>query len=239
MGKLLFVLLIIPVLGISQTKNVISTTRMFPKADKVLEFEKALVAHAQKYHTGDWKWRVYEIQSGPDAGGYQVVEGPVSWDALDGRGDLGTEHTNDWNKTVSIYLTDKVEESFSVYEDSMSTVELANFSDKIVVNHMYPRPGMVVGVNDLVKRLKKVWMDSNENVAVYQSVVSGEPQIVTVTRMKDGLKELADDYRKPMPERYNAAYGDGSWDTFLADYSKCVERRWAELLVYRADLSSK
>ena len=239
MRKFLFVLLIIPVLGISQTKNVISTTRMFPKADKVLDFEKALVAHAQKYHTGDWKWRVYEIQSGPDAGGYQVVEGPASWDALDGRGDLGAEHTTDWNKTVSIYLTDKVEEAFSVYEDSLSTVELGNFSDKIVVNHMYPKPGMVVGVNDLVKRLKKVWMDGNENVAVYQAVVSGEPQVITVTRMKDGLKELADNYRKPMPERYNAAYGAGSWEAFLADYSKYVDRRWSELLVFRPDLSSK
>ena len=239
MRKFLFVLLIIPVLGISQTKNVISTTRMFPKADKVLDFEKALVAHAQKYHTGDWKWRVYEIQSGPDAGGYHIVEGPASWDALDGRGNLGAEHTNDWNKMVSIYLTDKVEESFSVYVDSLSTVALANYSDKIVLNHMYPRPGMIVGVNDLVKRLKKVWTDGNENVAVYQSVVSGEPQIITVTRMKDGLKELGDDYRKPLPERYNAAYGAGSWDTYLADYSKYVESRWSELLVYRADLSSK
>lgn len=239
MRKLLFVLLIIPLLGISQTKNVISTTRMFPKADKVLEFEKALAAHEQKYHTGDWKWRVYEIQSGPDAGGYHIVEGPATWEALDGRGDLGAEHTKDWNQTVSIYLTDKVQESFSVYVDSLSTVALGNYSDKIVINHMYPKPGMLGGVNDLVKRLKKVWMDSNENVAVYQSVVSGEPQIVTVTRMKDGLKELADDYRKPLSERYNAAYGAGSWETFLADYSKYVERRWSELLVFRVDLSSK
>ena len=104
---------------------------------------------------------------------------------------------------------------------------------------MYAKPGMIGGVNDLVKRLKKVWMDSNENVAVYQSVISGEPQVVTVTRLKDGLKELSDDYRKPMSERYNAAYGEGSWETFLADYSKYVERRWSELLVFRADLSSK
>jgi hypothetical protein len=29
--------------------------------------------------------------------------------------------------------------------------------------------------------------------------------------MKDGLKELPDDYRKPLSERYNAAYGAGSW----------------------------
>ena len=69
MKKFLCILLLIPILGISQTKNVISVNKVFPKADKVLEFEKALAAHAQKYHTGDWKWRVYEIQSGPDAGG--------------------------------------------------------------------------------------------------------------------------------------------------------------------------
>jgi hypothetical protein len=42
-----------------------------------------------------------------------------------------------------------------------------------------------------------------------------------------------------MPERFNAANGAGSWDTYLADYAKYVENRWSELLFYRADLSSK
>ncbi len=232
-------LLLIPVLGIGQTKNVISATRVFPKADKVLDFEKALAAHAQKYHTGDWSWRVYEISSGPDAGGYHIVEGPVSWDALDSRGNLGTEHNNDWNKNVAVYLTDKVEESYSVYVDSLSTTALTRYTDKIVITHMYPKPGMIAGTVNLVKRLKTVWTAGNENVAVYQSVISGEPQIATVTRLKDGLKELADGYRKPMAERFNTAYGVGAWDTYLADYSKYVGSRWSELLVYRPDLSSK
>lgn len=232
-------LLLIPALGISQTKNVISTTRVFPKADKVLEFEKALAAHAQKYHTGDWKWRVYEIQSGPDAGGYHIVEGPASWETLDSRGNLGTEHNNDWNKTVAIYLSDKVEESYSVYVDSLSTIAITNYSDKIIVNHIYAKPGMLGGTVDLVKRLKKVWTDGNENVAVYQSINSGVPQIATATRLKDGLKELADGYRKPMAERFNAAYGAGSWENYLSDYAKYVESRWSEFLAYRADLSSK
>ena len=239
MKKFLFMLLLIPVLGIGQTKNVINTTRVFPKADKVLEFEKALATHAQKYHTGDWSWRVYEVTTGPDAGGYHIVEGPASWDAVDGRGNLGKEHNDDWNKNVAVYLTDKVEESYSVYVDSLSTIALTNYSDKIIVNHIYPKPGMIKGANDLVKKLKKVWMDGNENVAVYQSVVSGDPQVVTVTRLKEGLKELADSYRKSIPERYDIAYGAGAWDTYLADYAKYVERRWSELLTYRADLSSK
>lgn len=239
MKKFLCMILLIPVLGISQTKNVVSVNRVFPKADKVLEFEKALATHAQKYHTGDWNWRVYEIQSGPDAGGYHITEGPTSWDAFDSRGDLGTEHNNDWNKNVAVYLTDRVELSYSVFVDSLSTVALGNYSDKIVITHMYPKPGMINGTIGLVKKLKKVWQDGNETVAVYQAVNSGEPQMTTVTRLKDGLKELADGYRKPMAERYNMAYGAGAWDSYLADYAKYVESRWSELLFYRADLSSK
>ena len=239
MKKLLFFCLFIPLFGMGQTKNVVNSNRYFPKADKVLEFEKALAAHAQKYHTGDWKWRVYEIQSGPDAGGYHVAEGPTSWEAADTRGNLGAAHNTDWNKTVAVYLTDKASSVYSVFVDSLSNVQLTDYSDKIIINHMYPKPGMINGVIELVKRLKNVWKSGNESVAVYQAVSSGEPQMITVTRLKGGLKELADGYRKPLPERYNAANGAGSWDNYLADYSKYVESRWSELLFYRADLSSK
>lgn len=232
-------LLLIPIFGISQTKNVLNATRVFAKSDKVLEFEKALTAHAQKYHTGDWKWRVFEIQTGPDAGGYHITEGPASWDAIDSRGNLGTEHNNDWNKNVAIYLTDRLEETYSVFVDSLSTVALTNYSDKIILTHIFPKPGMISGVTGLVQKLKKVWTDGNETVAVYTAVASGDPQIITSTRLKEGLKELASGYRKPMAERYNAANGAGSWDVYQSDYAKYVERRWSEILFYRADLSSK
>jgi hypothetical protein len=239
MRKLLILTLLIPVIGISQTKNVVNSSRYFPKSDKVLEFEKALAAHAQKYHTGDWKWLVFEIQSGPDAGGYQVTEGPTSWEAFNDRGNLGQAHTNDWNKNVAIYLSDRLQESYGVFVDSLSTVAITNYSDKIIINHMYPKPGMINGAVDLVKKLKKVWTEGNQNVAVYVASVSGEPQILTVTRLKDGLKELAEGYRKSMSERYNAAYGAGAWELYLADYAKYIDRRWNELLYHRADLGSK
>ena len=54
----------------------ISNNRVFPKVDKALEFEKDLANHSQKYHTGDVKWRVFQIQSEPDSGGYHIVEDP-------------------------------------------------------------------------------------------------------------------------------------------------------------------
>ena len=239
MKKLFFFFLLIPLFGASQTKNVVNSTRVFPKADKVSEFEKALAAHVQKYHSSEWKWRVYEIQTGPDAGGYQLIEGPASWDAFDSRGNLGAEHMNDWNKNVAPYLTDRSEQSYTEFLDSLSNVALTNYSDKVVLNHVFPKPGMIAGATGLVKELKKIWVDGNENVAVYQAIASGNPQIITATRLKDGLKELANGYRKSMAERFTAAYGAGAWDAYLSDYAKYVESRWSEIIYYRADLSSK
>jgi hypothetical protein len=239
MRKALFLLLAIPVLGASQTKNVVSTNRVFPKIDKVLEFEKALTAHALKYHTGDWKWRVFEIQSGRDAGGYHIVEGPTSWTTLDTRGNLGTEHNNDWNRTVAINLTDKSSAGYSVFVDSLSTTGLNQYTDKIIINHIFPKPGMVNSLREMVIKMKKAWVAGNENVAVYSSIASGEPQLAIVSRLKDGLKELEGNYRKPMPDRYNETNGVGSWDQYLKDYAMIVENRWSEMLAYRADLSSK
>jgi hypothetical protein len=239
MKRLLFILLLLPILGMGQTKNVLNVTRVFAKADKVLEFEKALAAHVQKYHKGDWAWRVFDIQTGPDANGYMIAEGPTSWDAFDGRGNLGTEHNNDWNKNVAIYTIDRGGAGYVQFVDSLSTVQLTDYTNKVIINHVSPKPGMIVGVIDLQSKLKKVWQAGNESVAVYQAVTSGAPELLSVTRLKNGLKEMADGYRKPMRERYNMAYGAGAWDTYLADFAKYVDNRWSELLSFRADLSSK
>jgi hypothetical protein len=238
MKKFIFCLLLIPVLGMGQ-KSVINSSRYFPKVDKVLEFEKALTAHSQQYHKGDWAWRVFEIQTGPDAGGYHVTEGPASWESIDTRGNLGTEHNTNWNKTVAIYLTDRGSSGFYEFHDSLSTIGLTDWADKIMITHTFPKPGMIVNVIDLVKKLKNVWVAGNEKVAVYQATGSGAPQIATTTRYKNGLKELAPGYRKPIGVMFESVNGAGSWNSYLQDYAKYVESRWSELLFYRAELSSK
>jgi len=239
MRKVFLLCLLIPVLGLSQTKDVVSANRVFPKIDKVLEFEKALTAHAQKYHTGDWKWRVFEIQSGPDFGGYHITEGPLSWDQIDTRGNLGTEHTADWNKTIAIYLTDRGSSVYSEFQEELSTVKLTDYSDKINITHIFPKPGWGPEVRASIKKFKKVWEDAGQSVAVYQSSSSGPAQYALVTRYKQGLKERATGFRKPIKERYEAANGEDSWDDYFDNIKTSVESSWSELLFYRADLSSK
>ena len=239
MKKLLVILLLIPVLGMSQTKNLLTSNRYFCKMDKIQEFEKALAQHAQTYHKGDWNWRVWTIQSGPDAGAYMVSEGPSDWSTLDGRGDINPAHRDDWTKNVAPLIARIGASSYMSFQPDMSTVDLKSYTDKIQITHITAKPGKIVAVADLEKKLKKVWEASKESVAVYSPVASGEPGYVNVTRLKEGFKELADDYRKPMAERYNAVYGPGSWDAYLKDFADAVENRWSELLIYKPELSSK
>src|SRR6476620_2221346 len=141
MKRLLLVLMLSPFLSIAQENNVGSATRVFPKQEKLMQFEKALAAHAKKYHTGDWAWTVFSIESGPDAGGYQYNEGPVTWEKIDARKDLGAEHTADYMSNVAIYLTDRYSASYSEYRADLSSVEVTKLADNVQLNHVYPKPG--------------------------------------------------------------------------------------------------
>jgi hypothetical protein len=235
----LFFCLIVSMSAIGQEKNVMNVTRVFPKIDKVLEFEKALAAHAQKYHTGDWFWRVAEIQSGPDAGGFQIIEGPHSWDQIDKRGNLGAEHTNNWNKTIAVHLTDKYQSFFIEYKPEFSNVELTQFSDKYAVNHVYYKPGKYQVVLDVLAAMKKTWTQSNQSVVVYEASSSGAPQIMIVTRYKNGLAERQSGSLKPLKERYEEANGSGTFQQYTTNVENTVQSSWSELLFTRADLGSK
>ena len=239
MKKLLVIGLLLPLIGLTQTKTIINSTRVFAKPDKIVEFENALTAHAQKYHVGDWKWRVWSIQSGPDAGGYMITEGPNTWEQIDGRNDISNEHMTDWNKNVAPLTEGQGSQSYFDFKTDLGTVQLTDYADKILINHMIVKPGKILNATDLIKKLKPVWQASGEVVAVYQAIASGDPAFITVTRLKGGFKELAEGFRKPLNERYNAVNGQGSFDSYLKDYADAVAKRWSELLIFKPGLSSK
>ena len=240
MRKIFLLCMLVPLFGISQTKNIISVDRVFPKVDKVLEFEKALAAHAQKYHSGDTKWRVFAIQSGPDAGGYHITEGPTTWTALDGRGDISVEHNNDYNKTVAIYLTDRGSTNYSVYEDTLSTVAIGDYSDKINITHWFPKVGWGPKVREVIVQMKKAWVAGGQSVAVYTASSSGPAQFALVTRYKTGLKERESGFiKESLKSRYEKANGEDSFDKYVTMLQEYLKDSWSELLFYRADLSSK
>lgn len=134
---------------------------------------------------------------------------------------------------------EKGSSTYSEFNSEMSTVALTDYADKIIISHYFPKPGMVAGTTEMIKKQKKVWEQGNESVAVYSTTGSGAPEYVVVDRLKNGLKELGDNYRKPFGDRYEAMYGEGSWKSWLKDFNTSIESRWSELLFKRKDLSSK
>lgn len=241
MKKIIFLLLVcIPFVLIAQTNNVVNATRIFPKATMVAAFEKALAAHVNKYHSsGKWKWRVYDIETGPDVNGYHIIEGPNSWEDFDKRGDLGKEHMDDWQTNVLPTLSEKNEEFYVVYREDLSSTAIANYADKIAINHVFYKPGYSGELEEVLKTLKPAWEAGNQNIAVYELSSSGEAGFNIVTRYKDGLKERDPSFRTSMKIRYEKINGVGAWQNYQDQIKKCVDHSWSELLEFRADLSAK
>lgn len=238
MRSLIIISFFIPLFAGGQKQTVTSINRITCKQDKGQEFEKALTNHAQKYHTGTTKWRVFNIESGPDAGAYEIVEGPASWDEVDKRGNLGTEHMNDWMKNV-LPLTLKNEMSYIVFREDLSTVQQTDYSDKIAVNHIFPKPGKSASMENNIKLVKPVWEASKQSMAVYESSSSGPPQFIIVTRYKQGLKEKERDFREPFKERFVAIHGVPAFEKYFTEIAEQTDRQWSEMMSYNRELSSK
>jgi hypothetical protein len=238
MKKILYVLLLFPFAATSQQKILMSTQRFFPKADKIAEFEKALSAHGKKFHTGVWKWKVYDILSGPDAGGYHVEEGPLSWTQLDERVEPGSEHNNDIIDNIAPLLN-RMGAGCAYYKEELSSSPLNDFTEKISIDHVFYKTGSELIVEDATKKMKKAWENGKEAVAVFFNATSGDPQYIFVTRHKLGWKEKELGYRKPIQERYNAVNGQDSYNVYLDIILHYVDHSWSEMLRLRPELSSK
>lgn len=242
MKKLILALLLVPFIGISQTlkpAKVVHSTRVFPKMGKAAAFEKALATHVSKFHTTQWKWRVLAIETGPDAGGYHIVEGPSSWDEFDKRGDLGEAHGQDWANNIAPLLQERTSSSYGVYNDELSTTPVSSYTDKIAITHLSYNPGYSAETEAMLKTLKPVWEATARTTAVYEVSGSGDPGYTIVARYKDGLKERDPGYKANFKENYEKINGAGSWQTYQDMVKKAIKHSWSEILSVKKSLSTQ
>lgn len=228
-----------PAAAAAPAKRTLSTYRVFPKDGHTEALKAALTAHAAKFHTGNWKWRVYEILTGPDGGGYMIAEGPNSWTDIEGRGDLGAEHSKDYETNVLPHLEKSTPESYTTYQSSASTVAAGAFStNKVLIERIYPKQGHRGDTYANLKDWKKVWEKLGINVAVWSSFYSGEHFYSVAGRLKDGFKDLDDDsinFRKAA----DSVFGAGGYDRLVAADERNVEKSVGEIIEFRPELSSK
>ena len=223
----------------AQEKGTLSSYRIFAKSGKDADLKKAIAAHAAKYHTGNWKWRVFSVLSGSDEGAYQINEGPNSWTELEGRKDLSDEHTRDYENTVLPLVEKTLPHAYLTYQRQFSTDSASGPFKKAMLRHFYLKPGKGQRFANSMATLKKVWEKLGMKMTVWSSYYSGPPRVVVAYRLPNGFIDLEKSRAKEVREAFDELEGNGAYVRFLEDLDQCVERLDEEIIELMPDLSSK
>ncbi|MES2128262.1 MAG: hypothetical protein V4463_13405 [Pseudomonadota bacterium] len=215
----------------------LTVDRIWVKDGHMDAFKKAIAAHVKLYHTGNWKWRTYDVLSGPDGGALQINEGPNTWTDMEGRGDLSAAHTKHYDTAVLPHLAKYSPTLYMTYDDKLSTTALGNFSTKAVITRIIVKPGRGMAYTAALKTNKAVWEKLGRNVAVWRSFASGQQQVSVVTRLKQGFKDFDVD-QGTYVAAYDSVNGAGSYEKYLEEMARDVDSATGEMIEYKPEMSS-
>ena len=243
MKKLLFILTLLFIwsaaISLAQEKATISVYRVFAKPGKDDALKKAIAAHAQKFHTGKWKWRVFSVLSGADEGAYQILEGPNSWTELEGRNDISEEHMRDYDANVTPLVEKTTPAIYLRYQIELSSDSLAGPAKKTLIRRLYVKPGKGESIENYASVWKKVYEKLGVRVAAYWTFFSGEAAFILAYRLPNGFVDLEQPMGKRMRETFNEIAGNGAYDRYAEDLGSLVTKIDNEMIEYKPELSSK
>ncbi len=227
--------------GFSQEKTLVHSLLLKPKTGMKLQFENSMKVHNQKFHAADNKVYVFEIISGEKMGYFQVAWPPTSWAEMDNM-KPNPLHEQDVQTTI----TSKVEENdgmmFSRRVDSVSHGDNDWTIPKTQVTIWHIKRGKIQEWLAWIKKIKIALDNTNDprNATIYTKLMAGtDPQVILVSRYKNGWKEMEPGYYTPLKDIYTKAYSAAEWDEYMKAYDDLVESAETYLRVYRPDLSSK
>ncbi|MCW5517004.1 hypothetical protein [Muriicola sp. Z0-33] len=241
MKKLLFAMLLMPLLMVSQSNEalVLENVMLTVQPDKIAEFEAGLAAHNNKFHAeGPYGARVYNVQNGKNAGKYMLIMGPLPWSAMDGRPST-QEHSDDNNKNVSAYLTSEVEVNYMKMHP-----ELSNFSKDFEINKvsvfMIDIKRFKNGdfMEKVIKKVAKVYKEKmpDQIYGVYSNEMNN------MDGMDFGWVEFFESSswmarEDKFAQYFEEVHGAGSFQTFIADVEATTDGDRTEIWTLRNDLS--
>jgi hypothetical protein len=210
-----------------------------PKPGKDAALKKALTDHVAKYHTGNWKWRVFSVLSGPDAGAYMLNEGPNTWTTFEGRKDISDEHMRDYESNVLPLVESHSPSLYLVYQKDMSSDSSVGKLKKALLRHVYPKPGKGPRIAEYLRTWKSVWQKLGMQVVVWQTFFSGEPRYVVAYRLPQGFVDLEQSKTKALRNGFDEIAGFGAYARYMEDLDKYVDKISEEMIELLPDVSSK
>ena len=248
MKKLFFTLLSVAIIdAFGQGKTLYTINIVKPKAGMKAAFEASWKLHLDKFHKTDDKRMVYEVTSGPEAGSYIIIEGPFAYADMDKDKPNAKEHSLDVDKNLSVKLEPGGMNFTLRWADTLSynSNAIAN-SDKVLITRTHVKDGKMAGYLAEVRRSalisEKLKSPLSYSINIKQ-LAGTNPMIVTVRNLKDGFKEMEQNYFQLPPNTFREAYikdyGQEEWDKRVKMLVDDVVSRELHFEKKRVDLSSK
>lgn len=218
-------------------KGTISSYRIVPKDGQSSALKAGMAAHAKKFHTGNWKWRVYEVLTGPETGSYMIIEGPNSWTTIEERGAPAPDQLKDYADNILPYVKNSLPETYATYVADASTAGADYSSSKILISNCYVKPGRTDRARDDFKAWKKVYEKLGFDVVIWRTFFSGEERFIFTGGLKAGFKDL-DDPSNNLRKAADEVLGVGARDRFADSESANYARIVTEIIEFKPELSS-
>jgi len=228
-----------------QGNTLYQVNQLTPKPGMKSAFEDSWKTHLDKFHNGSDKRTVYEVVSGPDAGTFVIVQGPISYADMDKTLPNATEHSLD------------IEKNFSSKLESANNGLLVRWVDTLSYRGDVPAQLFLLTAT-IVKdgKMAEYMAESRRSVLLYTKLnapfsfntmikqqAGSSPTVILIRRLKDGYKELDSDYfhlpNDWFKNAYIKDYGQEDWDKRVKLMVDDVVSRTQRFEKVRPDLSSK
>ena len=201
-----------------QGKTLYDVEIVHPKDGQTAAYGKAWKSHIVKFHNGDDKRYAEEIVSGSRSGDIMIITGPYALADLDMTKPNAAAHGTDFDLTVSPYVASYSEWGTYRWADTLSYNSNVQ-ADKFVTTVYHLKPGKA---SDLIAEIKRAIVvntkiKSPSSYNTYVKLFAGSsPEIVIVTHLKDGFKQLDNSFSPTMSKDfqngYVQEYGQAAWD---------------------------
>ena len=245
MRKLLFIAITFAcTTAFSQGKTLYDVEMVQTKMGQGNAYEKSWKNHVAKFHNGDNKRYVYEILTGSNSGNFLVVSGPSSVADMDIERANSAAHSADYDMSVTPAVANITTAGTYRLADTLSyNGNIA--TDKFIETVYHLKPGKQQDFLNEVKRAIAI-NTKIKSAASYNTYVKmwagSSPEVVIVTNLKDGFKQLDNSFAPNMGKDFQTAYvqeyGQAMWDSrikLLPDIATSWETYASK---FRKDLSS-
>lgn len=214
-----------------------------PNPEKIAEFQKVLAEHNQKFHPeGAYDVGVFQIMTGPNSGKFIWNLGPVTWADMDKR-PMDKAHNEHWATAVAATLTTDSWATYWRHHPEFTNMSQDFELNMLRVNFYDIKRGMDSWekVEKIMERFTKLYREHypDDVFATYSNVMAstGEGKDMAIVGFVDNFAAMGDE-NPDVPEKYNAMYGEGSFEKDITTWLEVMVGESSELWMFLPDLST-